>query len=120
MGEAEKTPGFCLRSANYENNPDEWNTLEYQIKEMQSAELVKSKEFRELILDLRDAYMGSSPEEFNNTLSRMNAYRTSESALKSARIQDNIIKELNIDPKLVGFHYTELLNDANEDTPRTM
>jgi len=103
-----------------EFNSNEWDNLEYQMKEMQSAELVKIKDFRELLLDLRTAYMGSNPEEFNNTLSRMNAYRTSKAALKSARIQDNIIKEFNIDPKLVGFHYTELLNDANEDIPRTM
>ena len=28
MGEGEKIPGFCLRSANYENLHGEWNTLE--------------------------------------------------------------------------------------------
>ena len=103
-----------------EFNSNEWNSLEYQMKEMQSAELVKIKDFKELLLDLKDAYMSNNLEEYNNTLGRMSAFRTSESSLKSARIQDNIIKEFNIDPKLVGFHYTELLNDANENIPRTM
>jgi len=28
IGEGEKIPGFCLRSANYENKHGEWNTLE--------------------------------------------------------------------------------------------
>ena len=28
MGKGEEIPGFCLRSANYENGPEEWNTLE--------------------------------------------------------------------------------------------
>ena len=28
MGRGEEIPGFCLRSANYENGPEEWNTLE--------------------------------------------------------------------------------------------
>ena len=28
IGQDEKIPGFCLRSANYENNQGEWNTLE--------------------------------------------------------------------------------------------
>lgn len=103
-----------------EFNSNEWNDLEYQMKEMQSAELVKIKDFKELLLDLRDAYIGTDPEEFNNALDRMSAFRTSESALKSARIQDNIIKQFNIDPKLIGFYYVEVLKEANEDIPHTM
>ena len=40
LGEGEKTPGFCLRSGNYENNHGEWNTLELICFEDKSIHIV--------------------------------------------------------------------------------
>ncbi|NOR76354.1 MAG: DUF1080 domain-containing protein [Draconibacterium sp.] len=40
IGEGEKIPGFCLRSANYENNYGEWNTIELICFEDKSIHIV--------------------------------------------------------------------------------
>jgi len=40
MGYGEKIPGFCLRSANYENKEGEWNTLELICFENKSLHIV--------------------------------------------------------------------------------
>ena len=40
MGEGEKTPGFCLRSANYESNHGDWNTLELICYENKNLHIV--------------------------------------------------------------------------------
>ena len=40
LGEGEKIPGFCLRSANYESNHGDWNTLELICFENKSIHIV--------------------------------------------------------------------------------
>jgi len=40
MGKGEEIPGFCLRSANYENKEGEWNTLELICFENKSIHIV--------------------------------------------------------------------------------
>jgi len=43
MGYDEKIPGFCLRSANYENKEGEWNTLELICFENKSLHIVNGQ-----------------------------------------------------------------------------
>ncbi|MDH5474330.1 MAG: DUF1080 domain-containing protein [Cyclobacteriaceae bacterium] len=43
MGEGEITQGFCLRSANYENSPGQWNTLELICFEDKSLHIVNGQ-----------------------------------------------------------------------------
>lgn len=43
LGEAEETPGFCLRSNNFENPPGEWNSLELICYQGKSLHIVNSQ-----------------------------------------------------------------------------
>ena len=43
LGEGEKIQGFCLRSANFENNPSDWNTLELICFEDKSLHIVNGQ-----------------------------------------------------------------------------
>jgi len=91
-----------------------WLNVNHSLNNMREAELEKTSLYKVFSQQLRNVYREGNDDQLRIILQRMVEFSESDTAIRPALLQYQLLKELSISPDEVNFHYADLFEDELE------